>query len=326
MNKMIKPLGLPIAVTLMTTILFIIVQIVPDKPMLAAERFFAGGGWIEITALGIYAFVVTRQLMDENKAPKWRRLIWTVFCIVFFSQFFLGLAVDSRFLMTGKLHLPLPFMILGGPVYRAEISFMTILFISTIVLSGPAWCSYFCYFGALDNAAAEGRTDRKPLKNKWLWKYTILALVIFFALIFRLIGLSGWQTLVPALVLGTIGILVMVFISGRKKKMVHCVAFCPVGTVVNHVKFLSPFRMSIENGCTNCMRCLPTCKYDALNREDVVNRKPGLTCTLCGDCVQACEVAAIRYHFFGLSKNNSRYAFLFITIVLHVLCLGLGRL
>jgi ferredoxin-type protein NapH len=50
---------------------------------------------------------------------------------------------------------------------------MTILFLSTVLLSGPAWCSYFCYFGALDNAAAQGRPDRKPIKNKWLWKYSL---------------------------------------------------------------------------------------------------------------------------------------------------------
>jgi ferredoxin-type protein NapH len=326
MEISIKPLGLPLAVMLVTTSLLAVVQIVPDKPMLAAERFLVGGGWVEISLLAVYAFVVTRNLMDETRAPRWRKIIWTVFCVVFFSQFFLGLVADSRFLMSGKLHLPLPFMILGGPVYRADISFMTILFLSTIVLSGPAWCSYFCYFGALDNAVAAGRTDRKPLKNKWLWKYTLLALVIFSALVFRLLGFSGWQTLVPALALGTIGILIMIFISRKRKKMVHCVSFCPVGTVVNLLKFVSPFRMSIGSDCSNCMRCLPTCKYDALNRQDILNRKPGLTCTLCGDCVQSCEVSAIRYHFLGLSARNSRYAFLFITITLHVLCLGLGRL
>jgi ferredoxin-type protein NapH len=326
MKTITKGLGLPIAVTLFTLALFVIIQIVPDKPMLAAERFLKGGGWIEISVLTIYAWVITRALSDEKKAPKWRKLIWTVFCIVFFSQFFLGLAVDSRFLMTGKLHLPLPFMILGGPVYRAEISFMTILFLSTVLLSGPAWCSYFCYFGALDNAASVGKTDRKPLKNKWVWKYSLLALVIFFALIFRLLGFSGLQTLIPAITLGVIGILIMVLYSRKKKKMVHCVAFCPIGTIVSLVKVVSPFRMSIESSCTNCMRCIPSCKYDALNRENITNRKPGLTCTLCGDCVQSCEVSAIRYHFLGLSKISSRNAFLFITISLYILCLGMGRL
>jgi len=317
---------LPLGVALVTTALFTVVQTVPDKPLLAAERFFRGGGWIQILLLGIYAFVVMQAMMDPAKTPIWRRRIWLLFCIVFFSQFLLGIVLDERFLMTGKLHLPIPFMIVSGPVYRGEIGFMTILFLSTIVLSGPAWCSHFCYFGALDSAASKGRTDRKSLKNKWLWKGSLLALVIIFALIFRLLGFSGLQTLIPATGFGIAGILVMIFISRKKGKMVHCVSFCPIGTIVNFMKVVSPFRMSIAPSCTNCMRCLPSCKYDALNKQDIMNRVPGRTCTLCGDCVTTCEVSAIRYHFFKFSPRTSRNIFLFITIVLHVMCLGMGRL
>ena len=53
--------------------------------------------------------------------------------------------------MTGKLHLPVPMMILAGPIYRGHTSVMSILFLSTLILSGPAWCSHLCYFGAIDN-------------------------------------------------------------------------------------------------------------------------------------------------------------------------------
>jgi hypothetical protein len=40
--------------------------------------------------------------------------------------------------MSGKLHLPVPMMILAGPIYRGHLSVMSILFVSTVVLSGPA--------------------------------------------------------------------------------------------------------------------------------------------------------------------------------------------
>ncbi|HHJ09824.1 MAG TPA: hypothetical protein ENK25_02915 [Bacteroidetes bacterium] len=52
--------------------------------------------------------------------------------------------------MTGKLHLPTPAMILAGPAYRREIGFMTWLFLSTIILNGPALCSHLCYMVSLD--------------------------------------------------------------------------------------------------------------------------------------------------------------------------------
>lgn len=325
MNK-VRSLGFPASIAGLVVVVLSVIQLVPERPMLAVERFVKGGGWVEIVILGVYAFIVSRAMLDIRKAPIWRRRIWLIFCIVFFSQFILGLAVDSRFLMTGKLHLPIPFMILGGPVYRADISFMTIFFLSTILLSGPAWCSHLCYFGAMDSLASNNRTSRKPLKNKWLWKSSLVVLVVLFALIFRLLGFNGLQTLIPAISLGIIGIGIMVFVSKRKGKMVHCVAFCPIGTLVSLFRHISPFRMTIQDSCTNCMRCISSCKYDALNREDILNRKPGATCTLCGDCLQSCEVSAIRYQLFHLSPEASRKVFLFITISLHVLFLAMGRI
>ncbi|MFO7615806.1 MAG: 4Fe-4S binding protein [Bacteroidales bacterium] len=325
MNKE-KEWVFPLSVSLLVVSLLAVIQIVSDRPMLAVERFVRGGGWVEIAILAVYGFFVSRAMLDVTRVPVWRRRIWLIFCVVFFSQFALGLFADSRFLMTGKLHLPLPFMILGGPVYRADISFMTIFFLSTVILSGPAWCSHLCYFGALDSLSANGRTGRKPLKKKWLWKTSLVVLVIVFALVFRLLGLSGLQTVLPALALGLVGVGVMIHFSRRQGRMVHCVAFCPIGTLVNVGRHLSPFRMSIQDACTNCMRCIPSCKYDALNREDILKRKPGLTCTLCGDCVQSCEVSAIRYNLFRFSPETSRRVFLFITISLHVLFLGMGRM
>jgi len=41
-------------------------------------------------------------------------------------------------------------MILAGPAYRREIGFMTWLFLSTIILNGPALCSHLCYMVSLD--------------------------------------------------------------------------------------------------------------------------------------------------------------------------------
>ena len=41
-----------------------------------------------------------------------------------FLQFLLGVTVASSLLMTGKLHIPVPFMMISGPVYREEGFFM----------------------------------------------------------------------------------------------------------------------------------------------------------------------------------------------------------
>ncbi len=94
-------------------------------------------------------------------------------------------------------------MIIGGPIYRAQLSVMTILFLSTVILTGPAWCSQLCYFGAFDNLASGGKTSREILKHKGAIKSTILILVIAMALILRWLQCScDWLQLLLAVAFG----------------------------------------------------------------------------------------------------------------------------
>jgi len=146
---------LPVYVFLFTAGLLSVVQVMLDNPIILAERFVRGGGWLEIAVVSVYAAFVAYKMHDPENVPRWRILIWTVFGIVFFTQLILGLLGAHRLLMTGKLHLPIPMMILAGPIYRGHLSVMTILFLSTVILTGPAWCSQLCYLGAFDNLAAK---------------------------------------------------------------------------------------------------------------------------------------------------------------------------
>ncbi len=265
-------------------------------------------------------------MQDPVNVPKWRKITWTIFSVVFFSQLIIGLSGFEKFLMTGKLHLPIPMMIIGGPIYRGQLSVMTVLFLSTVILTGPAWCSQLCYFGAFDNLAAGGKTTREILKNKGAIKSTILVLVITMALILRLLKVPGQTATLVALAFGITGIIVMLAISLKWKKMVHCVMYCPVGTVVNLLKHINPFRMYIDSSCTLCMNCTKFCKYDALNAIDIKNSKPSITCTLCGDCLAGCHHNSIKYKYFNLNPETARNLYLILTISLHASCIALARI
>ncbi len=317
---------LPSAVFLLTFILLAIVQVKADRPMLLAERFIEGAGWIEILIISLYGAFVAFKMQDPVNVPHWRKVTWTIFSVVFFSQLIIGLSGFEKFLMTGKLHLPIPMMILGGPIYRGQLSVMTILFISTVVLTGPAWCSHLCYFGAFDNMASSGKTSREVLKHKTAIKSTILILVITMALILRWINVPLTTATFIAVAFGLTGIGIMVFISRKRKKMVHCVMYCPIGTIVNITKHINPFRMYIEKSCTLCMHCTKFCKYDALNPVDIKNGKPSITCTLCGDCLAGCHQDSIKYKFFSLDPAKARFLYLLLTISLHASCIALARI
>lgn len=73
-------------------------------------------------------------MQDRKERPKWRTRARLLFSIVFFGQL-LGILVNPVFLMTGKQHLPVPAIILAGPLYRLEGLFMPILFLSTLLLA-----------------------------------------------------------------------------------------------------------------------------------------------------------------------------------------------
>ena len=228
--------------------------------------------------------------------------------------------------LKGFLEKAVPAMMISGPLYRGEKSVMTLLFLSTIVLTGPAWCSQLCYFGAIDNLMAKGKTSKKPIVNKFRYKHTILAAIVAFTLAFSWLNVSPLWAAIGGGLFGIGGFLVIFLITKKQKRMVHCTVYCPIGTVVNYLKYINPFRITISPSCDMCMACTSRCKYDALNPSDIQKKKPGITCTLCGDCLSACNTYAIPYTFLGLKPETARKFWLFLTISLFSIFLAMGRM
>src|ERR1035437_1260825 len=322
----IKQYKIPLFAFFLIFILLAFVQIKVERPMILAERFFKGSGWIEIILISCYGAFVVNKMQDPLNVPLWRRITWTTFSLVFFTQLIIGLLGFDKFLMTGKLHLPIPVMILAGPIYRGQLSVMTILFLSTVILTGPAWCSQLCYFGAFDNLSSGGKSSKEILKYKGAIKSSVLIFVIAMAIILKRMHAGMLVSTLIAIAFGVGGILIMILYSLKRKKMVHCVMYCPIGTIVNVFKHINPFRMHIDQSCTLCMNCTKFCKYDALNPLDIKNAKPAITCTLCGDCLAGCHHNSIKYKFLKMSPEQARNLYLILTISLHAACLALARI
>ena len=133
-KKLICDYRLSIAAFLTTGAMLGIVQVkVSFKPILL-ERFLPGWGWAELVLLSLYASFVIHKMKDPARTAFWRRITWTVFSGVFFAQLIGGLFGVERLLMTGELHFPVPGLIILGPLYRMKITFMPVLFFSTVIL------------------------------------------------------------------------------------------------------------------------------------------------------------------------------------------------
>ena len=297
-------------------------------PLLLADRFFPGSGMAEITLLGLYAAWLTGRMLDAGRTGPIRSRYWAAFSLVFFGQLALGLAGVSRMLMTGALHLPVPALIVAGPIYRGEGLFMPILYLATLLLVGPAWCSHLCYIGAADDACARlGRKPPRQLPGRLVWwRLGSLLLVAGGAWGLRAMGARPVTAVTGAAVFGLAGLGVMLFVSRRMGVMIHCTMFCPIGLVGNLLGKASPWRIRIAPGCDGCGRCSRACRYLALTPADLARGRPGISCTLCGDCTGACPSGRIGFRFPGLTPETARRSFFVLVVALHAVFLGVARM
>lgn len=299
-------------------------------PVLLADRFAPGSGWLELLALAVYAGWLAGRFLDPTAHRRLRPRAWALFSAVFFGQLALGLAGFEKLLMTGRLHLPVPALIAAGPLFRGGGLFMPILFSAAVLLVGPAWCSHLCYIGAWDDLASRrGPRPAIALPRRLVigGRLATLVLACGGALALRLAGASSSLAVALAAIFGLVGVGVMLFVSRRAGVMVHCTAFCPMGLVGNVLGRLSPWRMRMDpDACTGCGVCASACRYSALTPADIRSGRPGLPCTLCGDCVRACVHRAMHYRLPGLSPARARAVFLVLVAALHAVFLGVARI
>lgn len=90
--------------------------------LLMGERIlpWQGANGLAILLLAWWGGYCAEGLLNPQTSPRRRQVMWTVFASAFFLQFLLGVTVAPSLLMTGKLHIPVPFMMISGPVYREE--------------------------------------------------------------------------------------------------------------------------------------------------------------------------------------------------------------
>lgn len=312
--------------------LFLLDALAPFR-LLLGERVlpWQGVNGFVILLLAWWGGYCAEGLLNPQASPRRRRLMWTVFASVFFLQFLLGVKVASSLLMTGRLHVPVPFMMISGPVYRGEGIFMLALFSVSVLLVGSAWCSHLCYFGVWDClSAASSRRKGRPVKGgKGLrdWRWAALAAAVGTPLLLSLWGLPVEYALAVALAAAFLAPLAwrMSAAGGVRE---YCSRFCPMGLAAGLLGRLSPWRMRVKETCTGCMQCAAACRDLAISREGGACRI-SRRCTLCRDCISRCSHGALGLGMGGpfSSVPSARADMYFVTLVsvMHVVFLATAR-
>lgn len=318
--------GPAIAAGLVTAGFLVPVQLLVDPPMLLAERFLVGTGWVQIALLSVYAAWLAAVMQRPGAWARWRARVWTLFSAVFFGQLLLGLLGIERCLMSGQLHLPVPALIVAGPIFRGEGLFMLGLLLVTLLLAGPAWCSWLCYIGAWDQQAAQRRPLQRPLppRRRERIRLGLLLATVITAWVLGRLGTAPLTATLLAAGFGLAGVGVMAAVSARRGWLAHCTSYCPLGWLVVRLGRISPFRLAIAPSCQSCGHCRPVCRYGALDRAAWQQQKPHRSCTLCGDCLDEC--GALQVTFPGMTSGGARRLLSVLLVSLHAVFLGLARL
>jgi polyferredoxin len=310
-----------------TTGVLLIVHVKVVRPMLLIERFFPGLGWIEIAVLSIYAAFLTFFMVRTGNIGRLRSIYWRAFSLIFFSQLILGLTLSPLFLMSGRLHLPVPALIIAGPLYRGRGIFMLSLFIGTLVIAGPGWCGHLCYIGSWDDIAAKGkeRAAQAYPPPKYI-RYIILALMIAAPLGFRITRVSNLTATILAAIFGLIGVVIMFVFSYPRGQMIHCTTYCPIGGMAVFLGRINPFRLLVDRTtCNNCGLCTFSCRFGALTDRDLQRGKAGWNCVLCGDCISTCPKKSLRISA-GKLEGDLWPIYASLVVGLHAVFIGLARI
>ena len=325
------------------------------KPqLLLLERFFPQWGSLQLALAGMWAALAAGWLSGK-KSPQVRMRLWRVFSMVFFAQLVLGLLLESRFLLTGQLHLPVPGLIAAAPLYRGGGWFMLGLFTFSTLLAGAAWCSHLCYLGVWDATAAkacavgphglarmantidttataahppsqQGIPRRAPSWLPYL-RLGMLGLTLGIPLLLRLDGAPVEAALTCGLLLGLLALPASLLVSRKAGYAAYCRGLCPLGLLAKWLGRLAPWRVRRTVSCRCCMACVRICRQDAMG-DPAATSAPNADCNLCRDCVADCPQKALSVTFYGLAVSQvwAGPAFVAVLAALHAAFLAMARI
>lgn len=320
MNNLLKNKWLYSLLTaVLTAVILLIAEMKATSPMMLGRRLFGDWGFLQILLHALYSYWLTGSLLNSKRTAKLRLRVWLLFSFAFFFQFAIGVLGFDSFLQGSSLHYPIPALMVSAPIFRGGGFFMLILFLSTLLLVGPAWCSHLCYIGAIDNYFAKLRKGSPRQIPVWYSSMRFINITLAIATPLLLVAFSVSIFIVHMLCVAFIVLSIFnFFLSYRYSKMVYCSCFCPISTVSNIIGKINPFRLRIDDQCDHCQACVGACNYLALSKKGLEDKKVGINCTLCMDCIGVCHKKSLQVK--GLP------CFYILVVSLHSVFLALARL
>ena len=326
----------------------------------------APAGQLESLAFFIsFAFISTIffLMIKTGKTDKWRSILFVIYSVCFVLSFTTNLVVErgSMAVTAGNMiegdvpfcHMVIPMTLIPAVFAKtiifpgtmigghAAIAAMLVLWLGASLAVGRGFCSWFCFFGGMDEGFSRLFKKARIPHIHSRWRYLPYALLLVLALAslamiapvycewlcpFKTVTeygeINSIKSAVQAVIFVGLFLALVVVLPALTRRRVQCGLFCPMGAFQSLTNKINAFDIRVNrNLCANCGKCMTVCPTFSINEQTLEKGKAAMTCTKCGKCVDACPVKAISYHIKGTAVKEktgrfSRNLFVYAAFIL----------
>ncbi|MGM0595494.1 MAG: 4Fe-4S binding protein [Myxococcota bacterium] len=280
-----------------------------------------------IPFLALYSLTFTLFLSQKNPELRKKNIFWYILSLAFFGQLILGIFYSSQFLKNGNIFIPYPALQIIRPFLNHTGYIYLFIFIISIIITGPVWCSHICPLGIWDYQLGNNKKKvHSPQSIFLVGKILIFLTFIILLQLYLLDVLSLKASVIISFALVWVLVVTGGILSKKTGYAVHCSSFCPVGFIATQVSRFSLFRIKRgKNSKTSNKNSDKSrlCRYGALKSNNKTI-KPGLQCTCCLDCIDGDQ--QYRVTFFKHQGIFVFRVFCALTAAFHTLFLAFVRI
>jgi ferredoxin-type protein NapH len=327
------------------------------------ERLFA------LAATFIFSNILFFLMLRTGKTDRFRVILFSTLAVCFAVSFISNLiqvrgsmAISRAEMIEGGTpfcHLAIPMTLIPAAFTKtiifpgkmvggyATIASMLILWSGVSLALGRGLCSWFCFFGGLEDGLS--RILKRPiLRNinvKWTYlPYAVLLGVVLlaaltlsptycewlcpFKTVTEFVEVTSVKVLIQTIIFLSLFIGLVILLPILTKRRTQCGLFCPLGAFQSLTNKTNPFEVRVDpEKCVQCMKCVQICPTFSISPGSIAAGRTDISCTKCGKCIDACPQQALFYHVKGTSliSRFDRYRLLFLYPAFLVLTAMGGR-
>jgi polyferredoxin len=318
-------------------------------PMIIITSMMLSAGKVPTDTAHLIAFILTFFLVNAifflmirtGETDRWRSILFVIYAVCFVISFITNLievrgsmAVSQADMIEGLTpfcHIVIPMTLIPAALTKTiifpgtilgtkhAIAGMFILWIGSSLALGRGFCSWFCFFGGMDDGFSRlfRKARVKNVNPKWTYlPYAVLLLIVLgsaitlapfycewlcpFKTVTEYPAITSAKTVIQAIIFISLFIALVMVLPALTRRRTQCSLFCPMGAFQSFTNKINVFEVRVDpEKCIKCNKCIQTCPTFSISEETMAKGKTAMTCMKCGKCIDACKQKAIFYHIKG---------------------------